>query len=75
MRFQEKDGPGQGWGLVGKRWKEQGLSGAQLMAGVWRVNRNYVGLHQGPVIYGPQVKSSPLPVFENKMLSEHGHTH
>lgn len=38
----------------------------QSIASVWRVNRNYVGLHQGPANWGPQVKSSLQPVFENK---------
>lgn len=35
----------------------------QSVAGVWRVNRNYVGLYQRPSNYGPPAKSSPLPVF------------
>lgn len=39
------------------------------VAGVWRVNRNHVGRHQGPAKH-PQVKSRPLPGFENKFIFE-----
>lgn len=48
--------------------------GSRAQHGVWRVKRSYVRLCQGPMNYGAQVKSSPLPIFENKILLGYGDT-